>query len=122
MKAEDAADMMDQEKTRDTFKQRAAVLIAILAMILAITGLGGSNAGKEAVNNNVLASNYWNFFQAKNMRQTSISLAADQFELAWANEPGLSPEAKAALKAKAEAYRKTAARYDSEPETQSTLR
>jgi hypothetical protein len=118
MKAEDAADMMDQEKTRDTFKQRAAVLIAVLAMILAITGLGGSNAGKEAVNNNVLASNYWNFFQAKNMRQTSIALAADQFELAWGNDPALSPEAKAALKAKAEAYRKTAARYESEPDTQ----
>jgi hypothetical protein len=118
MKAEDAADMMDQEKTKDRFKQRAAVLIAVLAMILAITGLGGSNAGKEAVNNNVLASNYWNFFQAKNMRQTSIALAADQYELAWANDPALSPEAKAALKAKAEAYRKTAARYESEPDTQ----
>jgi len=118
MKAEDAADMMDQEKTRDRFKQRAAVAIAILAMILAITGLGGSNAGKEAVNNNVLASNYWNFFQAKNMRQTSFVLAADQLELAWMNDSALPPEAKAALKAKADAYRKTVARYDSEPDTQ----
>lgn len=117
MKAEDAADLMDQERTRDRFKQRAAVVIAILAMILAITGLGGSNAGKEAVNNNVLASNYWNFFQAKNMRQTSIALAADQLELAWLNDAALSPDARAALKAKAEAYRKTAARYDSEPDT-----
>lgn len=117
MKAEDAGEMMDAEKTKDRFKQRAAVTIAILAMILAITGLGGSNAGKEAVNNNVLASNYWNFFQAKNMRQTSFVLAADQLELAWANDAALSPEAKAALKAKAEAYRKTVARYESEPET-----
>ena len=118
MKADEAAEMMDQDKTHDRFKQRAAVTIAILAMILAITGLGGSNAGKEAVNNNVLASNYWNFFQAKNMRQTSIALAADQLELAWLNDPALSAEAKAALKAKAEAYRKTAARYESEPDTQ----
>jgi hypothetical protein len=117
MKAEDAADMMDQEKTKDRFKQRAAVLIAVLAMILAITGLGGSNAGKEAVNNNVLASNYWNFFQAKNMRQTSIALAADQFELAFLNDPALPEEAKAALKKKIEGYRKTVARYESEPET-----
>jgi hypothetical protein len=117
MKAEDAAEMMDQEKTKDRFKQRAAVLIAVLAMILAITGLGGSNAGKEAVNNNVLASNYWNFFQAKNMRQTSIALAADQFELAFLNDPALPEDAKAALKKKIEGYRKTVARYDSEPET-----
>jgi len=117
MKAEDAADMMDQEKTKDRFKQRAAVVIAVLAMILAITGLGGSNAGKEAVNNNVLASNFWNFFQAKNMRQTSYALAADQLELAFLNDPSLSPEAKAALQSKVEAYRKTVARYESEPET-----
>jgi hypothetical protein len=118
MKADEAAELMDSEKTRDTFKQRAAVTIAFFAMLLAITSLGGSNAGKEAVNNNVLASNYWNFFQAKNMRQTSFGLAADELELRLAqNDPSLLPEAQAALKTKAEAYRKTVARYESEPET-----
>ncbi len=118
MKADEAAELMDSETTRDRFKQRAAVTIAIFAMLLAITSLGGSNAGKEAVNNNVLASNYWNFFQAKNMRQTSFGLAADELELRLAqNDPALSPEAQAALKAKAEAYRKTVARYESEPDT-----
>jgi hypothetical protein len=117
MKAEDAADMMDQEKAHNRFRQRAAVTIAIFAMLLAIAGLGGANAGKEAVNNNVLASNYFTFFQAKNVRQTSFALAADQLELAWANDPALPADAKAALKAKAEAYRKTVARYESEPET-----
>lgn len=117
MKAEDASEMMDQEKTHDRFKQRAAVVIAILAMILAITGLGGSNAGKEAVNNNVLASNYWNFFQAKNMRQTSFALTADQFELAFLNDPALPEAAKAEIRKKIDGYRKTVARYESEPET-----
>ena len=117
MKAEDAGEMMDQERHKDTFKQRAAVLIAILAMLLAITSLGGSNAGKEAVNNNVLASNYWNFFQAKNVRQTVYQLAADEFELGWLNDSSLTPDAREALKAKADAYRKTAARYETEPET-----
>ncbi len=117
MEAEEAADLMEKEKAPDRFKQRAAIGIATLAMVLAITSLGGSNAGKEAVNNAVLASNYFNFYQAKNMRQTSIALAADQLELAWANEPALPAEAKAALHKKAEDYRKTVARYDSEPET-----
>jgi hypothetical protein len=117
MEANEAGELMDQEKTKDKFKQRAAILIAVLAMILAITALGGSNAGKEALNNNVLASNYWNFFQAKNVRQTSYLLAADQLELAWLNDPAVPEAAKAALKAKMEAYRKTIARYDSEPDT-----
>lgn len=118
MKADEAAEMMDAEKPKDTFKQRAAVAIAFFAMMLAITGLGGNNATKEALNSNIMASNYWNFFQAKNMRQTSFVLAADQLELRLAqNDPALSPEAQAELKKKADAYRKTIARYDSEPDT-----
>lgn len=118
MEANDAAELMDQDKPQDRFKQRAAITIAILAMLLAITSLGGSNAGKEALNNNITASNYFNFFQAKNMRQTAYSLAADQFELAWTNDPALPAEAKAALQKKLDDYRKTIARYESEPDTQ----
>jgi hypothetical protein len=117
MKAEEAADMMDTEASDNRFKQRAAILIAVLAMALAITGLGGSNAGKEAVNNNILASNLYSFFQAKNMRQTSYALAAEQIELAFLNDPALPAETKTALRAKAEQYRKTVARYESEPDT-----
>ncbi|MFZ5690567.1 MAG: DUF4337 domain-containing protein [Pseudomonadota bacterium] len=117
MKAEDAAEMMDQERARDTFKQRAAVAIAFFAMLLAITGLGGQNATKDALNSNVEASNYWNFFQAKNMRQTAYALAADEIEAAWLATPGLTDEARNALKEKAARYRATVVRYESEPET-----
>jgi len=117
MKAEDAAEMIDQDGQNDRFKQRAAVGIAILAMLLAITGLGGANAGKEATNNNIYAANIYSFFQAKNIRQTDFNLAADTIELAFLKDSGLDEQAKAALKAKAEAYRKTAARYESEPDT-----
>jgi Domain of unknown function (DUF4337) len=118
MKADEAAEMMDKDKEQDRFKKRAAVGIAFLAMLLAITGLGGNNATKEALNENILAANFFNFFQAKNMRQTAYILAADELELAWAKDPTLPPEARTALVAKAEAYKKTIARYESEPETQ----
>jgi hypothetical protein len=117
MKPEDTPDFMEQERHRDRFKKRAAIAIAICAMLLAITGLGGQNATKEALNHNILASNYFNFFQAKNMRQTAYALAADEFEVAWANDPQLSEEAKGALRRKLDDYRKTVARYESEPET-----
>ena len=118
MKADEVAELMDRDRETDRFKQRAAVAIAILAMLLAITGLGGQNATKEALNSNILASNLYNFFQAKNMRQTSFTLAADALELAFGNDPTLPDPARASLKAKIEQYRKTAARYESEPETQ----
>ena len=117
MQADEAAGLIENQKEEDRFRQRAAVLIAFLAMLLAITGLGGNNATKEAFNSNILASNYFSFFQAKNVRQTSYALAADQIELAWFNDPALPPAAKEALQRKLEDYRRTVARYDSEPAT-----
>ena len=117
MKAEDASEMMDSEKSADQFKTRTAIMIAVLAMLLAITGLGGQNAAKEATNNNIFASNLYAFYQAKNIRQTSFLLAADALELELAN-PALAPETKAAMQKKIDGYRKNVARYESEPETQ----
>jgi len=117
MKADEAADLMDRDREQDRFKQRAAIAIAIFAMLLAITGLGGQNATKEALNENILASNAFGFFQAKNVRQTSLILAANELELAWATSASLSDEAKATLRRKLDDYRKTIARYESEPET-----
>jgi hypothetical protein len=117
MKADEAAELMDKDRESDRFKQRAAMAIAVFAMVLAICGLGGSNAGKEAVNNNVFASNFFSFYQAKSVRQTALALAADQVELAWLNEPALPEASKQVLRAKLDQYRKTVARYESEPET-----
>lgn len=117
MKADEAAELMDKQKEGDRFKQRAAVAIAIIAMVLAICGLGGSNAGKEAVNNNVLASNYFNFYQAKNMRQTAFILAADEIEIVRLQDPGLPESAKTALQAKLRDYKATIERYESDPKT-----
>jgi hypothetical protein len=117
MKADEAAELMDRDQGADRFKQRAAVAIAVFAMVLAICGLGGSNADKEAVNNNVLASNYFNFFQAKNMRQTAIEVAADTVEQGWLSDPALPEAAKERMRKKLEDYRKTIARYESDPAT-----
>src|SRR6187397_1275931 len=99
MHADEAAELMDKDKENDRFKQRAAVAIAVFAMVLAICGLGGGNATKDAVNSNVLASDTWNFYQAKNIRQTAVQLAADEFEIALA-DPALPEARKQALEKK----------------------
>ncbi len=112
MKAEDAAEMMESQKESDTFKQRAAVAIACFAMVLAICGLGGSNAGKEAVNNNVLASNFFSFYRAKNAADRAGTHATR-----WLNDPTFPDAAKQAMRAKLASYRATIARYESEPST-----
>jgi len=117
MQADEAAELIENEMEEDLYKRRAAVVIACFAMLLAITSLGGDNATKDALNSNILASNYMNFFQAKNMRQTSYALAADQIELAWINDPALPAATRAALERKLDDYRRTIARYESEPAT-----
>jgi Domain of unknown function (DUF4337) len=66
----------------------------------------------------VLASNYFTFYQAKNMRQTSLVLAADELELGWLNDPSLPDTVKQAMRARLEQYRKTIDRYESEADTQ----
>ena len=116
MKADEAAELMDAERG-NRFKQKAAIAIAFFAMVLAITGMGGQNATKEMLNSNIEASNLYGFYQAKNIRQTSVQLAADDLQLRLDNETSLSVAGRAALTQKIEAYRKTIARYESEPET-----
>lgn len=117
MKADEAVELIGKEKAEDQFNKRASVAIAALAMLLAITGLGGSNATKETFNNNVLASNYWSFFQAKNARQHALNIAIDEIERTLLLNPSMPDDAKAAMQRKAEDYRKTIARYESEPST-----
>jgi hypothetical protein len=117
MEADEAAEMMEKDRERDLFKQRAAVAIAVFAMVLAICGLGGSNAGKEALNNNVLGSNFFNFYQAKNMRQTAFTLAADEIELDRLADPALPEASKQSLRKRLDDYKATIARYESEPAT-----
>jgi len=102
-----------EEAGKQGFRRRAALGIAVLAMLLAINSLGGDNAGKEMVNNNILASDMWAFYQAKNIRQTSFRLAADELELLL---PALAPEQQPAARAKIDSYTATAARYESEPD------
>lgn len=118
MTADEATEFMDRSRETDRFKQRCAIVIAIFAMFLAITGLGGGNATKEALNANIQAANFYGFFQAKNVRQTSFALAADAFELAFVNDPALPEAARATLRQKLDQYRKTVERYESEPDTQ----
>ncbi|MCA1615808.1 MAG: DUF4337 domain-containing protein [Acidobacteria bacterium] len=63
------------------------------------------------------ASDTWNFYQAKNIRQTSYRLAADALEadltVAGASLPA---EARAGLEERIRKYRETAERYESEPD------
>ena len=105
-----------EENNDDPFKTRCALLISVLALALAIAGLGGSNAGKDAMMNNILASNAYSFYQAKNVRQTAYKIAADELEAELKQEK-IEPAKKEYMEKKLADYKKNITRYESEPET-----
>ena len=122
MEATDAAELIAEireehaeHEADEKFRNRAALLIAILAAALAIGSLGGGNATDDLVHNNIKASDTWAFYQAKNVRQTAYRLAVDELELQAAS-PALSAEARTSLRERIERYRETIARYDDEPD------
>lgn len=122
MDSSDAADLiaeLHEEKAEheqdDRFRNRAALMIAFLAALLAIGGLGGGNATDDLVFNNIRASDTWAFFQAKNVRQTTYEIAAQQVETELA-DPSLSGPTRVALSARLADYRATIARYEDEPD------
>lgn len=104
------------EHGNDPFRTRCAMLVSSLAMCLAIASLGGNNASKESMANNILAANAYAFYQAKSIRQTDYKIAADDIQIQLANEK-LTPAAKALLEKKLADYQKNIQRYESEPET-----
>ncbi len=97
------------------------VYIGVLAAILAICSLGGDNAAKDAMRANVDATNLWAFFQAKNVRRTVYTTAADDMELVLLANPDLTPEAKAAVTAKVKEYRDRVVLFSSDKKTNEGL-
>jgi hypothetical protein len=98
----------------DPSNKKIALLIAILALLLAFAETFGKSAQTEALSRNIEASNLWSFFQAKTIRLTTVRTAAEAAELQL---PSASGEAKAALAKRIDDWKKSAARYDSEPDT-----
>jgi len=104
------------EDIKDKGNRKLALLIAILALFLALAEIGGKQAEGDSVAANIEASNLWAFFQAKTIRATTLRTAAEAMET---TSPAIAdPELRKAAAVRVDGWRKTAARYDSEPETQ----
>ena len=62
----------------ETSNKKIALLVAILAAALAVSEMGGKSSQTNALVSHTEASNLWNFFQAKTIRQTVLRTAADE--------------------------------------------
>jgi hypothetical protein len=97
------------------FNRRIALLIAVLALFLSFSETFGKSAQTEAIGANVKSADTWAFSQAKDIRRTVLAAAADQMLLLTASVS--DPTAKQAIDKQVETWRKTAARYESDPQT-----
>ena len=95
--------------------KRIALVIALLALMLAFSEIGASNAEIDSLAANVEASNLWSFFQAKTIRRTSVQVAAEQMEVEMAAVA--DPAQRERMAKRIEGWRGTAERYETEPET-----
>lgn len=122
MDTNDAAELiaeLREERTDkaegESFANRAALLIAAMAAVLAIGGLGGGNATDDLLISNIRASDTWAFYQAKNIRQTLYKIEAAELEARLQSAPVGD---RGAITARLEDYRRQIARYDDEPDPQ----
>jgi hypothetical protein len=102
MESTDVADSL-RDSAELALDKKVAVYIALLAVLLSICSVGGGNSTKDSTRLNILASDTWAYYQAKNMRQTTYRVAADNLELRL-GDPGLADAQRKQVEQKLAAY------------------
>ena len=109
----DVNENMEHAEHAGRSNKQIALLISVLALFLAFAETLGKAAQTEAISLNIKASDTWNFFQAKTIRQTTLRTAAEEMATALTQAP--NDEARAAMTKQIETWRQTVARYESDP-------
>lgn len=115
------SDIAELKAESDTRAKWIGVYVGILATLLAICGVGGGNASKDATRANIEVTNMWAFFQAKNIRRTAFSLAGDELELTLRSNTGMPAEARRAIEEKIKTYREAVAHFTSDKKSNEGL-
>ncbi len=111
------AALLHHEHADAQSRQWVAIFISALAVMLAITSMGGGNATKDMMNANIIINDTYAFYQSKVVRQNEDRLAADELATIRASSWWLSGEAATLIDQRLKAYKATIDRYESEPAT-----
>ncbi len=108
--SDDPAETAVEAKEKD---RTVALVIAILALLLALSEAGAKRAQHLSTESNIEAADLFNFYQAKKMRSTVAETAAGLLE---AQKAALTDaKAEAAFDKQIEAFRTTVARFEHDP-------
>ena len=100
----DAPKPLTRSEREAKLKDKAGFVISVFALILAFNTYIGNGLSGLILTNTIKANDTWSFYQAKSIKQTMNETAADEADARGD-------------KVKADKYRQTAARYESEPQT-----
>lgn len=104
----------------DPFVKRVAFSVAVYAVILAVAGSGGNNAGEDMLSEQISASNRWAQFQAKAVREAIYINDLEKFELEQ-QKGGMTPQAEAKLLSSMDRVKAKLADYKKDKEEISAL-
>lgn len=114
MSAHETHHIAEEAEEASHHDRRIALVIAVLALFLAFSETLGKSAQTAALSDTVKASDTWAFYQARNVRQTTVATAKEVLELQL---PTLTdPAVKAAATKKLEDWDKRIKRWESDPE------
>lgn len=106
----EATDSAVEAKEKD---RRAAIVIAILALFLALSEAGAKKADHISTEKNIESSDLFNFYQAKKIRSTIVDTASQTLE---SQMPGVSdPKAHDALEKQIADFKTKAAEFEHDP-------
>jgi len=114
MSSHEVQERAEQSEEAGHHNKGIALLISVLALFLALSETLGKSAQTGALTDTVSASDTWAFYQARNIRQTTVATAKEAFEV----EAGTTtdPARKAALTKRIEEWDKRVKRWQSDPE------
>ena len=111
--AHETVEQAEQAEHAGHSNRKIALLISVIALFLAFAETLGKSAQTEGLSLNIKASDSWNFFQAKTIRQTTLRAAAEEMTVQLPTAP--NDEVRAAMTKQIDAWRATVARYESDP-------
>ena len=115
MSAHESMEHAEHAEHASGSNKKIALLIAVIALFLAFSETLGKGAQTSAITLNVASNDLWAFFQAKTIRMTVLTTAAEQMQTEA--DRATDADAKARLVKTIDTWKKTAARYNDEPET-----
>jgi hypothetical protein len=114
MSAHEAHERAEHAEEAGHHNKRIALLIAVLALFLALSETLGKSAQTGALTDTVQASDTWAFYQARNIRATTVSTQKEVLELQAAG--ATDPAQKDALTKKIADWEKRIKRWESDSE------